>query len=172
MNLLNKKGFSDVTSFLTYSLIGVGILVLRYVHENSDETPISLANNLNVTESSFFASSSFSNNYEQNQSINESQRLLSSNDNINDSINSSFFQNFKNKCSQKLFFRNKLNALFVIMYIYFSNITFFGLLNMLVSIKYILIGFFVLSNIISTILLSIFKQPKKNPLITFTVFYL
>ena len=148
---------------MTYSLIGVGILVLRYVHEDSEDE-------INQTEGSFLASTNNSINSSANQTISEiseTQRLLSSNENnqINTDYKSSLFQDIQ----QRSFFKNRINSLFLIIYIYFSNICLFGLLNTFDSVKYFLLGFFAFNNFISTILLSIFKQSKAKPSITFRV---
>ncbi len=121
-------GFSDVTSFLTYSLIGVGILVLRYVHDDLDkDEPYS--NNINTTRDCLEASTS--------SQSDENQSLLGQSENIGKKAWR--FQNFKSKCSRHSFFRSKMNSLFLIIYIYFSNITLFGLLNLFDSIKYLLV---------------------------------
>jgi amino acid transporter len=148
-------GFSDVTSFLTYSLIGVGILVIRYVHEDLDkDEPYS--NNINTTRNCLEASTS--------SQSDETQNLLGH------SIKKAWgFQNFKSKFSRHSFFRSKINSLFLIIYIYFSNITLFGLLNLFDSIKYVLVGLFVVNNICSIMVLSIFKQSKASESLAFKV---
>jgi len=157
-------GFSDVTSFLTYSLIGMGILVVRYVHDDFGQNKLN-TNIVNIAENSFVVSTSQSD---------ESERLLPhQNQNNHNSTNElkgiSFFENFQSKFSNYSFFRSNVNSLFVIIYIYFSNIAFFGLLNTFDEIKYPLLVFFVLTNIASIMVLSIFKQSKASALATFKV---
>ena len=152
-------GFSDVTSFLTYSLMGVGILVIRYTHDDLDQEKIS-SNTVNINENSFQATSSQSYEIEHNESDN----------NLINVINSSYDTNtVYSKISNNSFFQSKINSLFVIVFIYFSNITFFGLFNTFDSIKYLLFGFFILTNITSMMVLGIFKQSKASGLATFRV---
>ena len=172
----NLKGFADVTSFLTYSLVALGLLAVRYIHDDQNCESDSSLESINVTESSFVDTSNriYS---EECQSLNETQKLLS-NEYVQSICNTnatlskfSFFEKLKEKCQKKLFFQNKSNCLFLIIYIYFSNITFFGLLNEFTSIKYVLLGFFALNNVLATVLLSIFKQTKINPSVIFRVIF-
>ena len=144
---------------------------MRYIHEDSSDFE---NGTVNVTESSFVATSSNAVYSEEGHSANETQQLLS-NENTSRVTNiiakNSKLQNLRHKFAQYSFFRSKANCLFIIAYIYFSNVTFFGLLNVFTSIKFILIGLFGLNNVVMTLLLCVFEQAKPNPAVIFRVKY-
>jgi amino acid transporter len=140
-------GFTDISAFLIYSTVAVSLLIVRYYHNTSDDMQ-------NNTSRNDLAESTFQDN------TNESEHLLP-----NDSIN--YDSNLNNnelstrfKCN---FFQNRTNSLLIILYIYYSNVLFFGLINNLHSksvnhLKLIIAIIMVVSNFISSFILYFFKQ--------------
>lgn len=75
---------------------------------------------------------------------------------------------FQRKLSNKMFFNRKINAVWLIVLIFFSNILLFGLIVNLNESKIIVI-IAILLNLIYAVTLSLFKQAKIRDLDSFQV---
>ncbi len=145
-------GFTDISAFLIYSTVAMSLLIVRYYHNTSDD--INGNNNYNNNSRNDLAESTFQDN------TNESAQLLP-----NDSINYDSNMN-SNETSNRFackFFQNRTNSLAIILYIFYSNILFFGLINNLHSnsathLKLIIGSVMGASNLIAALLLYLFKQ--------------
>jgi amino acid transporter len=144
-------GFTDISAFLIYSTVAMSLLIVRYYHNTSEY--INDRNN-NISNRSDLAESAFQDN------INESAQLLP-NDSINydSNINSNETKS-RFRCN---FFQNRTNSLLIIVYIFYSNVLFFGLINNLHSksvthLKLIIAIIMATSNFLATIILYLFKQ--------------
>lgn len=169
-------GFSDITGFLTYSMIALGLLVVRYNLEITDQ-PYGMANPINeIMESSLDIYENLE--IEQREDItflseqNEEQEtniLIAENGTSPKKrlkILEPIYYIIKS-VKKKKFFRSKMNSLVLIMFIYLSNIAYFGLLHHMPYIKSILIVLIAVSNLICTLVLSLFRQTKIPKDLTF-----
>ncbi|CAF0712639.1 unnamed protein product [Brachionus calyciflorus] len=145
-------GFTDITGFLTYSMVAMGLLVVRYNHETEYS---SILNEPNLIESSP-DSLDVSNN---DDTVNLLQNDLNSNSEYTP----------RSTETDNTFFRSRSNALILIIFIYLSNIVYFGFLNNFKSIKIYLICLIILSNLICSVILYFFEQIPSSKKLTFKV---
>lgn len=135
----NLIGFANIAGFLTYSVIGVGLLIVRYYHDDNYD----ILNNTNT--------SSADQQYE----------------NLN--IFSKLTNKIQNICSEYKFFQQKNIATALIVYIFFSNILFFGLLNYVNELDTVFLIVCLASNLLAGVTLGLFKQTDKNANLSFKV---
>lgn len=148
-NTKDLIGFTDISTFLIFSTVALGLLVVRYdeIHKPGEKIdPVEA-----VTSDEMSSTIELTNT--------EPDR-------------SGCFQKFTQTIRNKFrFFDNKKNAIIIIFYIYFSSLFFYLLLDFVDDYiaRLAILGSFVLNNIIFTILLSIFKQTLTEGEMTFRV---
>jgi hypothetical protein len=161
-------GFSDITGFLTYSLVAVGLLMIRYCNtEIVDESNVQIMNEEVATSSSRTIEKESCLNEEVNEM--ESDKLLPDSQSADNLVVTSqalpvgeklhLFSQLTDSILKKNFFRNRMNAMFLIYFLFFSNISYFFMLNFFHGvIKKAIVFLIVLSNCTLTVVLSCFKQ--------------
>lgn len=135
----NLIGFANIAGFLTYSIIGVGLLVVRYYHDDD---------------------------YAVLDNVNSSSHGLQD---LSRNILSRLTIRIQNICGDYKFFQQKNYAMGLIFYIFFSNIVFFGLLNYLNELNTVFLVVCAISNIFAGLTLGLFKQSDKNTSLSFKV---
>jgi amino acid transporter len=144
-------GFTDINGFLTYSLIAIGLLVLRYCGDQEDENISNVNTDQDIVESSLA---------DENGHLARTNTLIQAE-------NESLLQNTANFIDPRLirrgksvFFTRRPNAIYIIILIYLSDVILFGLVHNLKNnlVNMILTGFAFLFNIIGMVLLCFFDQ--------------
>lgn len=167
IDVKNLVGFTDITGFLTYSFISFALLVTRYYNDDDDDVyegrqkPRGLTSNenQNLVESSIDSPNEQLIDDRENET--QSQELSS---NAGELFNPPVETQLTliKKLRKKKFFRLRDNCLFLIVFIYVSNMAYFFLLHYFKIIKLFLIFLIVISNLICTLLLSIFPQANSS----------
>lgn len=153
LDIQNLIGFANISGFLMYSFIGVGLLVVRYFHD--DFIPIHEENSYDINQDHDILYDSISSN----------DNLLNRADNRKNTLG----KRIQNACSKYRFFRSKYNAVIVVFFVFFSNILFFGLMNHIDDLQTVFLIIGLISNLVSVIVLSLFKQTDRANMISFRV---
>lgn len=153
---------ANIVCFLVYSLVGVCVLLLRYNNDQPNEpssSPVLVNDNSMV----------YSN-------INASDEYLVSSDNVTILVWLKQYSNgitqFQKNLSNKNFFNKKTNAVLIIVFIFFSNLLFSGLLNNLNHDLIVIASLMLAVNLVLAIVLSLFKQAYIADSMSFRVSHL
>lgn len=153
-------GFTDITGFLTYSTMGFALLIVRYYNDDEHDQKIV---DSNVAESSI-------DNYNLLNDGQPNDQLINDDSDVNSMTNvEPVDSGILAKIRKWKIFRIRENCLFIIIFIFFSNIVYFGLLRYFAIIKTFLILLIIFSNLFFTIILSLFPQTKPPKNLSFKV---
>ncbi len=144
----NLIGFANISGFLIYSSIGLGLLVVRYFHKNE-------IINVNIVGATGI-------NTDSNADTDGLLRVRA---------RTGIVDRIQDYACRYGFFKSRNNALFLIFFIFFQNMALFGILNNLQSDRLISIvsGIGILSNILAVVTLGLFKQTDATTDISFKV---
>ncbi len=145
LDVNNLIGFANIAGFLIYSFIAVGLLVVRYFHNDQEVTMIK---------------------YDKEKTEYGSSILILGQ---SDRTNVTMMNKVQDYFAQYDFFKTKYNALNLILCIFYSNILFFGIYNYIQSFSTLFLIISIVCNIILTITLSFFKQTDTRTDISFRV---
>ncbi len=161
-------GFSDIIGFLTYSLVAVGLLMIRYCNtEIGDESNVQIVNEevaLSSTGRIILKESCLNeelNEMESDKLLSESQsvdNLIITSQNLPNRKRTCLFSQLNDCTLKNSFFKNRKNAAFLIYFLFISNIFYFFLFHLVHGLKKPIVIVIVLSNCILTAALSCFKQ--------------
>jgi len=143
----NLIGFANISGFLIYSLIGLGLLVVRYFHKDEiiDENAVET---IGI-----------------NSEPNEDTNVLIG------TRRRGYVDRIQDRALEYRFFKSRNNALFLIFFIFFVNMFMFGLLNILKSdvLSGVVLGVGILCNVLATVTLGLFRQTDRITGISFKV---
>ncbi len=179
-------GFTDISGFLTYSTVAMGLLVVRYYDNGIADDYTAKAEQDEFVESSLETNSSDvgPSNCRGSVNVNSISRdetsnllqLASENSASTADLISSFnsgdtsrafsaesncFKTIRNRLRSTGLFKYRQNALGVIIFVYLANVAIFGLMhNLVMKSKLILILIAVGVNLLSGLFLTLFEQTK------------
>jgi len=143
----NLIGFANISGFLIYSFIGLGLLVVRYFHKDEiiDENAVEI---IGI-----------------NSEPNEDTNVLIG------TRRRGYVDRIQDRALEYWFFKSRNNALFLIFFIFFVNMFMFGLLNILKSdvLSGVVLGVGILCNVLATVTLGLFRQTDRITGISFKV---
>lgn len=146
LDVNNLIGFANIAGFLIYSLIAVGLLVVRYFHNDEEVIVIK---------------------FEKEERAYSSSSVLILNQ--PDKTNKTIVNKAQDYFAQYEFFESKFNALNIIICVFYSNILFFGIYNYIPSFSTAFLVISIVSNLMLTIVLSLFKQRDTQADMSFRV---
>lgn len=157
-------GFTDITAFLTYTFTALCLLVVRYC--NHDDYDTTSGNASSIVESSLDNYASLLNDpsddhHDNNDDSEEHVENLPPSRPKN--------TNFLNRIRKWKYFRMRDNILNLIVLVFLTNVTYFGLLEYFVIIRTMLVTLIVITNFIFVVILSIVEQIKPPSTLSFKV---
>lgn len=163
IDVRNLVGFTDITAFLTYSATALSLLIVRYCNDDASTSSTTPNANL-IVESSIDSYSSLIN--EQNDDENSESEL---NENLVSNLPLPKKQGLLSFIRKWKFLRIRDNIFSIILLIFLTNVTYFGLLEHFNTIKTTLITLIIVTNIIFVIILTIVEQIKPPITLSFKV---